>query len=237
MKTNKKIAIILAIAFLLILLPTVKVQAAYQSIGTGTVVEQALTSWMPGVRQMEGSGQGLGLSEQINTSTLLSTTDSNNIDVHLQKNTEYGAVLLLGASDYGKQGATKEARYMNTGATTGTGVQASTTGNRYGVYEMGYKDMSVSQNTYYEWTAGGLKTAFGSISPRYINEYTTSESSALAGDATTETKRWHGSSSAGWIGSSYPAFIRGYLGAFTYDGYGVSNSSSGRAAVVVGVGL
>ena len=120
---------------------------------------------------MEGSGQGLGLSEEIDTSTLLSKGASNNIDVHLQKNTEYGAVLLLGASDYGKQGATKEARYMNTGATTGNDVQASTTGNKYGVYEMGYKDMNTSQSSYYEWTAGGLKSAFGSIAPRYRDEY------------------------------------------------------------------
>lgn len=175
MKTKKKLLITMAVLFLLLMImPTVKVQAGYQSIGTGTGVTQNLAPWMRGIRQMEGSGQGLGLSENINTSTLLSTTDSNNIDVHLQKNTEYGAVLLLGASDYGKQGATKEERYMNTGATIGTAKQASTTGNRYGVYEMGYADMTTSKSTAYEWTAGGLKldAVFGGgISSRYFDQY------------------------------------------------------------------
>lgn len=238
MKTKKKLLIAMAVLFLLMIMPTVKVQAGYQSIGTGTGIKRALAPWMTEIRQMESSGQGLGLSEDINTTTLLSTTGSNNIDVHLQKNTEYGAVLLLGASDYGKQGATKEARYMNTGATTGTAKQASTTGNRYGVYEMGYYDMNTSNTNLFEWTAGGIKTSFwGSRASRYWDEYTASEASALAGDATTETKYWHGSSSASWVTSSSPAFIRGSNGAFSYYNHAASSSNYGRAVVVVGAGL
>ncbi len=237
MKTNRKIAIILAIAFLLVLLPTLNVQAAYQSIGTGTALTQDFNTWMPGIRQMEGYGQGLGLSEEINTSTLLPKGASNNIDVHLQKNTEYGAVLLLGASDYGKQGATKEARYMNTGATTGNGVQASTTGNRYGVYEVGYRDMAVA-NSAWEWTAGGGSDFYNkTVASRYMNRYTTDESSALAGDATTETRVWHGSVNSGWLSAASRGFIRGDHGAFSYNNLAVSTTFYGRAAVVVGVGL
>ncbi len=237
MKTNRKIAIILAIAFLLVLLPTLNVQAAYQSIGTGTALTQDFNTWMPGIRQMEGSGQGLGLSEEINTSTLLPKGASNNIDVHLQKNTEYGAVLLLGASDYGKQGATKEARYMDAGATTGNGVQASTTGNKYGVYEMGYYDMKVD-NKMYEWTAGGASDFYNkTVASRYMNRYTTDPSSALAGDATTETRNWHGSRYANWLSAASYGFRRGNGGAFSYGSYDVGGTDYGRAAVVVGVGL
>ena len=209
MKTNRKIAIILAIAFLLVLLPTLNVQAAYQSIGTGTALTQDFNTWMPGIRQMEGSGQGLGLSEEINTSTLLPKGASN----------------------------TKEARYMNTGATTGNGVQASTTGNRYGVYEVGYRDMAVA-NSAWEWTAGGGSDFYNkTVASRYMNRYTTDESSALAGDATTETRMWHGSGSANWLSVASFGFGRGYNGAFSYNYDSVSGTNYGRAAVVVGVGL
>lgn len=237
MKTNKKIAIILVITTLLILLPTLKVQAGYQSIGNEEIAMQAFESWMTGIRQMEGSGQGLGLSETINTSTLLSNGASNNIDVHLQKNTEYGAVVLLGASDYGKQGSTKTDRYMNTGATTGNEVQASTTGNKYGVYEIGYYEKLTTKYNIPEYTTGMLNSVFRSIAPRYKNEYTASESSALAGDATTETKYWHSTGFAEWVITKYPVFLRGNGSAFAYHYEDISKKLSGRAAIVVGTGL
>lgn len=63
------------------------------------------------------------------------------------------------------------------------------------------------------------------------------EASALAGDATTETKNWHGSGDATWVTSSNPAFVRGYSGAFSYYSNAVGGSYYGRAVVVVGAGL
>jgi len=84
------------------------------------------------------------------------TTDNNNIDTHLMKNSEWGAVAYLSKSQYGKN--TEEIWNNNDeNATTGfagnsadqsindgclntyestNGVKASTTGNIYGIYDM-----------------------------------------------------------------------------------------------------
>ena len=191
MKTNK-IIVTIVLMLVTILLLIGNTNAAYQSIPTGKGVTAQPGTWMEEIRKMEGSGQGMGLNETINTSTCLATSTSNNIDVHMLKNTEYGAIVLLGASDYGKQGS-GEARYMAKGATTttGTDVKASSTGNVYGIYELGYYDMNVS-NTNFEWVAGGLGTFLVNIAPRYKNVYTTSEDSAKAGDATYENGTYIG---------------------------------------------
>lgn len=240
MKTIKKIAMAVVVIMITILLQTTKVQAGYQSIPTGSSPITISTTWIIGIRQMESAGQGLGLKETINTKTGLATSKSNNIDVHMQKNTEYGAILLLGASDYGKQGSSIEARRMDKGATTisGTDVKATTTGNVTGIYEMGYYNMNISY-TMWEWTAGSISSFFSSIAPRYWNIYTTSRSSAKVGDATEETSKWHKSYGADWCDSTYPCTQRGYNGTFAYSANNEYNGGKlyARAAIVSGVGL
>ena len=84
------------------------------------------------------------------------TTDKNNIDTHLMKNSEWGAVAYLSKSQYGKN--TEEiwinndrnyttgcaANSVSQGVNDGclntyestNGVKASTTGNIYGIYDM-----------------------------------------------------------------------------------------------------
>ena len=236
MKTRKIITLIMLSLVAVILLSS-KVQANYQSVPTGNSKEATATEWITGIRQMESSGNGMGLKETIDTTTGLATTETNNIDVHMLKNTEYGAIVLLGASDYGKQGTDITARRMDTGAVTGTSAQASTTGNKYGIYEIGYISMITGNNTNYEWTAGGGTSFLSGIASRYINRYTTADSSARAGDATVETKNWHGSSNAYWLSVANYGFNRGYRGAFSFYNGGESNSNYARAGVVVGVGL
>ena len=65
------------------------------------------------------------------------------------------------------------------------------------------------------------------IAPRYINRYTTADSSARAGDATVETQNWHESSEANWFSGaySYGGSKRGNNGAFLF-GYGYTEDFS-----------
>ncbi len=239
---KKKLIITTILALMLITLSKTTVNANYQSIPTGSALKRRKSTWITEIRQMEKSGQGMGLKETINTTTALATSKSNNIDVHLQKNTEYGAILLLGASDYGKQGSNITARRMDKGSTTtsGTDVKATTTGNVTGIYEMGYCNMDISKyGDAWEWTAGGLSSLLSNIAPRYKNVYTTSTTSAKVGDATTETSKWHGSTNAAWVSSANPGFNRGCTGAFSYrhDNGGGDSTRYARAIAVCGTGF
>lgn len=217
---NKKLKLTIFLMLALICIVTTTVHATYQSRSYGRTVENALingtTGFMTTVRQMETSGQVMGLSESINTSTGLASR-SNNIDVHLQKNTEYGAMLILGVSDYGKQTG-----YIN----NTTGGLATTTGNKSGVYELG---------TGMEWVAGGVSSA--KYNSRYYNLYSSTESQQHRGDAMVETKKWQSSSSADWVDRSDGGFQRGRSGVFSYSNYTVDKSYYARAAVVCGTGF
>ncbi len=207
-----------------------KVQAGYQSIPTGTAISVPPTTWMPAIRGIESASGGMGLSESINTTTLLATTEANNVDVHLQKNTEYGAAVILSASNYGKQGnGTAGSNYVNSSS---FGL-ATSTGNKYGIYELG-------QSNAYEWVAGGGKYFLKGTNPRYIDRYTARESSYKKGDATYETKGWQNSGNK-WSSGDMYGVRRGFGSAFYYNGYWQGgedhNSYFARACVVSGAGF
>lgn len=223
---NKKLKLTISLIVLLTCIFATNVQAIYQSTSSGTVAKNALingtTGFMTTVRQMEGAGQVMGLKETINASTGNATSTSNNIDVHMQKNTEYGAMIILGISDYGKQTG-----YIH----NEEGGLATTTGNKSGVYGLGDKN-----NT--EWVAGLYYRTSENYHFRYYNSYPLTEGIQHRGDATVETKYWQGSSST-WLYSDGPAFLRGFIGgAFSYTPAGTTYSSSGgRAAIVCGKGF
>lgn len=224
--------------------------AALQSNSKGTIKRSAdATDWIIRVRQMESKGGGMGLNETVGTDAL-ATSDSNGIDVHLQKNTEYGAAILLGASDYGKvgtvgaggkvNGIANATAYMNSGSTTltGTDLKASSTGNVTGIYEL-------ASSSYYELTAGGGTRFLSNIASRYRNVYETTE--GKAGDATIENginfgNTWHGSNMGDFATGAY-GFLRGYArykGVFTFDTSPYSSTSdisSARACVVSAAGI
>lgn len=235
---KRKILTMIALGIIGIITLSTTVHAAYQSVGRGTAQMDSATNGVINIRKMESIGGGMGLQETINNNTGLATSDPNNIDVHMLKNTEYGAILLLGASDYGKQGTSIESRRMDQGATSNaTQPMATTTGNKYGIFEIGYYDMYIGNNGVFESVAGGASNFLTNIAKRYVNRYTTSKSSALPGDATTETENWHGANSSIWVDSIHPALKRGYYSAFEYSyGYEVENNYT-RAAVVVGKGF
>lgn len=156
---------------------TNKVEAALQSNG-GTPLKANLNDWVYYTRKMQEAGGTLGLTDTISDSDLSSS--NKNLDIHFQKNTEYGAMAILSASAYGNS-----EKITDGGTTTGnaSGIQVKLNG---------------------EWVAAGpsntivgkMKTAAG----RYWNNYGTGNgSNSKSGDAMLETNGWHGSTDNSWL--------------------------------------
>ena len=169
-------------------------------------------SELPGiwVGKYETSGTTSELKVQPGISSLRSQTIGNmytysynyarNLESHLLKNSEWGAVAYLTESKYGRNGT--EITINNNGTTYYTGggsgtayitnVKQSSTGNVYGIYDLsgnafeyvaGYYNGSTSSNlTNY----GGTFASKGGSSTKYATAYTgTSANSAyIYGDAT-----------------------------------------------------
>ena len=224
----KKIGITIILMAMMLMLSGGGVKAVLQANpNTHGVKTLKLSSWISQVRQMEAAGGAMGLNETIGAD--LTSSESNGIDVHLIKTTEYGAMAILSASEYGNE---SNAQSMTT-----------TTGNNTGVM----------LNGQWEWTAGSAGAGIPSgADARYYDLYTTSSDSAKAGDAlgsatTTNPgcQGWHRASDHNWLYStSASGFVRGSGGVFSFHGNSysvddgnVNNSGLGRAVVVCGAGL
>ena len=172
-KIKCNIFLIVLLLISIIFLP-VKSYAALQANGASTA-SYTIDNWMLKVRQMEVIGGTLGKSETINTNStdgnrLLATSTSNGLDCHMEKNSEYGALVLLSASAYGNPGK------IETGDTT--------TGNCTGVV--------INLNN--EIVSAGTVTAsanYYNAHDRYKDIYYESYS-PKKGDAIRETAGWHG---------------------------------------------
>ena len=197
-------------------------------------------------------------------------------DTHMMKNSEWGAVAYLTQSKYGKYGKDESEVYINncssyitgigansasesSSSTTCTydenryngtkGVNASTTGNIYGIYDM--------SGGAYEYVMGYLTTALGSslqwgstsisndagfsAAPdlKYFDGYTGSSAATACsegvcyGHALSETSGWYGDY-AYFLSSGRPWFIRGGNNTYTgsagvfdfYSYYGGSGSAT-----------
>ena len=223
MKEKTKVKL-LALAIMLVtmtLMPIGQVKAALQANPNTQYTKAAgATSWMTWFRQMEEQGGAMGLNETLKDD--LTSESSNGIDVHMMRTTEYGAIAILSASGYGNPSNAK--------------AITSTTGNETGVM--------VNTNQW-EWNAGGLQgNIFSGVNSRYFDTYTESQSSARAGDAlgsSTTTNpgaaKWHSASGSDWVYSSYPYFVRGYGGIFSFSVGNANGSYYGRGVVVCGAGL
>ena len=99
MKSKKIIIILMLIISFSLIFQINTVQAALQSNENAGVTKNRDT-WMKEIRKMETSGESLGLEETQNEN-LTFKEKSNKLDIHMQKNTEYGAMALLSASAYG----------------------------------------------------------------------------------------------------------------------------------------
>ena len=171
MKFKYKFLILFLFMLCLIVTP-INVNAALQANGNSSKTD-TIWNWLLNIRKMEETGGTLGLTDTINTTDLTSSaSQSNNLDIHMQKNTEYGAMALLSASAYGNPNK------INDGETT--------TGNKSGVYI----------NLNHEWVSAGIISnvqQYTNANAKYKNIYTISSYVARAGDAMDETVGWHGS--------------------------------------------
>ena len=205
-------------------------QAALQSNPTTHSSGKTATgaSWITSIRDMEKSGQTMGLNETIGTN-LVATSSSNNIDVHMMRTTEYGAMAILSASGFGWSGKLADAPVK------------STTGNVTGVYVPGNR---------WEWTAGVCADSTVGKDARYYDLYKISDrTSAKVGDAlgldtyTTNPgcSGWHGATDDYWLSGADRGFIRGDGGMFSFRGVSGSQwtgyGQCGRGVAVVQSGV
>ena len=196
-----------------------------QASGTSSLYSKTVSYFFELIRAMETPTGTLGKSSNINTTTYVDSS-GNGIDCHLEKNTEYGTITLLAASEYGNATSTD---------TTSTGLGAS------GVFQMNNGKYEYVANTYSSTEGGSLATtsyngALTRADARYVNKYYGSKHSII-GDGLIETDGWGGATN--WLSTSSPVFLRGYSGLFGYNicsGNDYSNSSA-RAVVVCGSGL
>ena len=159
---------------------------------------------------------------------------SSEVDPHMSKNNEWGAVAYLTHSIYGRctnsttcteVGINNNKSFITGyGAPAGSGISvtngayntslgknASTTGNIYGIYDM--------SGGAYEYVMGVYNktiksSGFSSLpNEKYYNNYT---GTTYQGHALTETNGWYGVS-ATFVNSSYPWFVRG---GYCYGGTG-----------------
>lgn len=198
MKVKNKILTAMVFSSILsgLIIPN-KANAALQSNG-GTPAKKDLSTWMLQIRQMQELGGTLGRTDSVDTTNL--TSGATDLDIHMEKNTEYGAMAILSASAYGNPNK------INDGETT--------TGNSTGIV------MHINN----EWVAAGKLTNlenFTTANERYKNVYNTSYVAKI-GDAIVETEGWHGSKGSVWITNTGNAgVLRGYFGSiFSYVGNG-----------------
>ena len=146
---------------------------------------------------------------------------NKNLNSHLMKNSEWGAVAYLTESKYGRNGT--EITINNNGATFYTGggsgtayvnnTNQSSTGNIYGIYDLsgnayeyiaGYYNGNTSSNL-----TNGSFASQGGTSTKYATAYTEMIVSTAYkyGDATYETSGWN-SDGAFFVNSNAPFFKR-----------------------------
>lgn len=196
-----------------------------QASSTSSLYDKTVSYFFELIRAMETPTGTLGKNSNINTETYVDSL-GNGIDCHLEKNTEYGTITLLAASEYGNATSTDS-------ASTGLGST--------GVFQMNNGKYENVANTYSSEKDGTPITssyngALIRADSRYVNKYYGSKHS-ITGDGLIETDGWGGSTT--FVYSSWPLFYRGCYGLFGYDNTNGRNisSMSTRAVVVCGSGL
>mgnify|MGYP001018913068 FL=1 len=177
---------------------------------------------------------------------------STEVDTHMNKNNEWGAVAYLTQSIYGRcassiacteVGINNNSGYItgigaapgtsNTSSTTNTydttvGMEASTTSNIYGIYDMNGGAWEYVMGVYNKTISS---SGFSSLpDEKYYNNYT---ATTYQGHVLTETARWYGDN-ASFVNSGLPWFRRGgyysdgmNAGVFNFDDV---NGGSGQYA-------
>ena len=234
MKRLRSFLIVVAILLFGILMPNNAYATLQSNPSTQYKTKKANITWISEIRKMETTGGAMGLTEQLN-SDLTPKTDSNNIDVHMMKNTEYGAISILSASSYGNP------------TTIASSTVKTTTGNKTGIYYNVFSGESydIASYAYAECVAAKLnKTAkdaiYINVNNRYFNLY--NGKAYKVGDS-INMGEWHRSNSASvsndWLNDDFYGMLRnlrvGYFGYYE-DNYVTSNYYS-RGVAVCGKGL
>ena len=241
---KRKFYVILFIFLVAILALTIKSEAAYQSRPNfSALVNTTSNDFFKNIRMMESADGPMGLSATFETSSteVKETSSSNNIDVHMIKNSEWGAAVLLASSGYGA------------GSDDNAGTWTTGPNNYTGIYGMG--------NGNWEYTASfckqGGSTVTGASSynsilhhyqgSKYVDQYVNKNNQATAdydtftvikGDAVIDVMGLH-SGNKNLVTSDNPVFRRGNNGVFAFfrgigDGFSYFTS---RAVAVCGAGL
>ena len=176
---------------------------------------QKVSSFFYASRSMEQTGNSFGFV-------------SSEVDTHMSKNNEWGAVAYLTQSIYGRctsnTTCTEVGINNNTSYITGigdkpsstassvktntyntiSGKNASTTGNIYGIYDMSGGAWEYVMGIYNK----NIKSSGFSTLPdnKYYNNYT---ATSYTGHAISETKGWYNDQSFSVYFSVFPWFIRG----------------------------
>lgn len=199
-----------------------------QASGTSNLRNKTVSYFFELIRAMETSTGTLGKSSNINTDTYVDNS-GNGIDCHLEKNTEYGTITLLAASEYGNATSTDS-------ASTGLGSTGVFQMNNGPIYE--YVANTYSSEKDGTPTTNDYNGALTRADSRYVNKYYGSKHS-ITGDGLIETDGAGGHTT--FVSSDGPVFCRGYGGLFGYNGVNGSYYSysgfSARAVVVCGSGL
>lgn len=220
-KSRKYLLVALGLTLLTTMLPQNTYAALQSNPSThyGTTKKNP-TQWMSEIRQMEAPNNAMGLHEEFNTDlTTKDGTPSNNIDVHMMRNTEYGAIAILAVSGYGNPNTMESSTIK------------STTGNATGVY---YTTANATYK-YAEFVAGGYSPyIFPGINKRYYEDY--SGRTVKKGDALD--LHWQGTSQAEWVSTASEYFARNYRGYFGFDHYQNDDDPAfSRGVAVCGEGL
>ena len=201
----------------------------------------------PTIKPGVSSLRSITVANMYNTGKLFRSTDYitsngiNQIDSHMMKNIEWGAVAYLKQSIYGL-GITDitvndNGSYLTgggTGTSYKTNIGQSTSGNITGVYDMsGGAGEYVMGN--YNKTAGKSGLTVSGVPAEHIDIYSgTSVAASHLGDALGETAGWY-SDVALFVPSSGPWFLRGgvcdsgdYAGVFRFS-CGAGEGYGGRA--------
>ena len=181
---------------------------------------------------------------------------SSEVDTHMSKNNEWGAVAYLAQSIYGRcisstlctevginnnstyiTGIGAEAGSSYNGATANSydttfGMRASTTGNIYGIYDMSGGAWDYVMGSYSKTIGSSGFTSSTFPNDKYFNNYTTS---SYQGHALTETNGWYNDnfgivvSSSSWFsrGSQYSnSTSAGVFSSYPQNGTAYSNISA-----------
>ena len=247
---KRKFKITLFIFLVVIATLTINSEAAYQSRpGFSALVNTTTNSFFENIRKMESKDGPMGLSAEftVTDTEVKETSASNNIDVHMIKNSEWGAAVLLAASGYGA-GRDDDAGTYTTGPSNYTGIYGMGNGNwEYTASYCVQGGSTTTGSTNYR----SILHSYANSNSKYVDVYRNpnnqvtadydtfaSKNNHIKGDALVEVMGLH-SGNMYLATTDYPVFERGYNGVFAFDRNGGSSSSgsTSRAVAVCGAGL